>query len=147
MDGIAQYVRLGTIMLLNPSDRDDPNVPNAAENLDLLSTVTDAAGRKLEVLEFPVISYPEIAGERVHIPYLNFYLANGGVVMPVAGSSEDEEAIEIVGRAFPDREVVPLPGVVISYGGGGPHCITQQVPQGETLSATPPGIAGEVELR
>jgi agmatine deiminase len=62
--------------------------------------------------------------------------------MPVAGSSEDEEAIEIVGRAFPDREVVPVPGVVISYGGGGPHCITQQVPQGETLSATRPGIAG-----
>jgi agmatine deiminase len=135
VDGIAQYVRPGTIILLNPADRDDPNVPNAAENLDLLATVTDAAGRKLEVLEFPVISYPEIAGERVHIPYLNFYLANGGVVMPIARSSEDEEAIERVGRVFPGREVVPIPGAVISYGGGGPHCLTQQVPAGEALTA------------
>jgi agmatine/peptidylarginine deiminase len=23
---------------------------------------------------------------------------------------------------------VPVPGLVLAYGGGGPHCITQQVP-------------------
>ena len=26
------------------------------------------------------------------------------------------------------REVMAVPGAVIAYGGGGPHCITQQVP-------------------
>jgi agmatine/peptidylarginine deiminase len=25
--------------------------------------------------------------------------------------------------------VIPVPGVVLAYGGGGVHCITQQVPQ------------------
>ena len=29
---------------------------------------------------------------------------------------------------FPDREIVPVAGKTISFGGGGPHCITQQIP-------------------
>jgi agmatine deiminase len=32
--------------------------------------------------------------------------------------------------SYPDREVVGVPGALISFGGGGPHCITQQVPAG-----------------
>ena len=34
----------------------------------------------------------------------------------------------MIGAAYPGREVVPVPGLVLAYGGGGPHCITQQVP-------------------
>ena len=37
--------------------------------------------------------------------------------------------MELIGAAFPEREVVGVPGLVIAYGGGGPHCITQQVPR------------------
>ena len=43
-----------------------------------------------------------------------------------AGS--DAEALERIGAAYPGREVVGVPGGVIAFGGGGPHCITQQVP-------------------
>ena len=31
-------------------------------------------------------------------------------------------------EAYADRIVIPVPGVVLAYGGGGVHCITQQVP-------------------
>ena len=34
----------------------------------------------------------------------------------------------LIGEAFPDREVVGVPGAIISFGGGGPHCVTQQIP-------------------
>jgi agmatine deiminase len=40
----------------------------------------------------------------------------------------DDEAMAIFSDAFPGREIVPVPGATIAYGGGGPHCITQQVP-------------------
>ena len=60
--------------------------------------------------------------------HLNFYLCNGAVIVPVAGLTTDAEALERIGAAYPDREVVGVPGGVIAFGGGGPHCITQQVP-------------------
>ena len=65
------------------------------------------------------------------VPYLNFYLPNGGVVVPVAHGPQDEEALEQIRVAFPGREMVPVSGECQSViGGGGPHCITQQVPVG-----------------
>jgi len=36
-------------------------------------------------------------------------------------------------EAYPDREIVTVPGAIILEGGGGPHCITQQVPVGTPL--------------
>ena len=51
--------------------------------------------------------------------------------MPLAGgvaTEVDEEALDRLRAALPGREIVGVPGLVIAYGGGGPHCITQQVP-------------------
>jgi len=33
------------------------------------------------------------------------------------------------------REVVGVPGATLSYGGGGPYCITQQMPLGRGVPA------------
>ena len=83
---------------------------------------------EVEVLELPFLPYAEVAGETVAVSYLNFYLCNGAVIVPVSGAETDSDALALIGQAFPGRDVVPVPGVVLAYGGGGPHCITQQVP-------------------
>jgi agmatine deiminase len=80
------------------------------------------------VKELPYLPYDTVAGERVAGSYLNFYLCNGGVIVPVAGADTDPAAMEMIAGCYPGREVVPVPGLVLAYGGGGPHCITQQVP-------------------
>ena len=61
-------------------------------------------------------------------PPLNFYIANGAVIAPTAGASTDDAMLAQIADAIPDREVVPVPARVIGFGGGGVHCITQQVP-------------------
>ena len=48
--------------------------------------------------------------------------------MPLLDERHDEEAAAVLGRAFPDREVVGVPAREILLGGGNVHCITQQVP-------------------
>jgi agmatine deiminase len=70
----------------------------------------------------------EVAGERVAVSHLNSYVCNGAVIAPVAGVGSDGEALERLAAAWPDREVVGVPGAVLAFGGGGPHCIAQQVP-------------------
>ena len=133
VDGIAQYVRPGTIVLETPSDPSNFNHIHAPKNLEHLASVRDARGRTLEALPFDATAHTKVADLEVEIPYVNFYLPNGGVIMPTAGLPQDDGAIEQVRRLFPDREIVPVPGAVLSYGGGGPHCITQQVPTGTPL--------------
>jgi agmatine deiminase len=65
---------------------------------------------------------------------MNHYLANGAVIVPTGGVAADEPAMELLAKAYPDREVVGVPAAMISHGGGGPHCITQQVPAGRFIS-------------
>ena len=131
IDGVAQIVRPGTVMLLRPKDPADPDTPLGDANAELLAAARDARGRSLHVLEVPQTGSADVEGYGpVAIPYLNFYLCNGGVIVPTGGIPQDEEAMALIGEAFPDREVVGVPGAIISFGGGGPHCITQQIPAG-----------------
>jgi agmatine deiminase len=62
------------------------------------------------------------------IRYLNFYVGNGCVLVPVAGTRRDRDALALIGEVFPDREVMGVPGAALAGGGGGVHCITQQQP-------------------
>mgnify|MGYP003701926739 CR=1 FL=1 len=38
--------------------------------------------------------------------YVNFYIANGGIVAPAFGDKWDEEACAVLQKAFPDHEVI-----------------------------------------
>jgi agmatine deiminase len=135
IDGVAQIVRPGTVMLLRPKDPNDPDTPRGDRNAAVLAATRDATGRSLDVREVPITGSVDVAGYGpVAIPYLNFYLVNGGVIVPVGRIPADEEALALIGSAFPDREVVGVPGEIISLGGGGPHCITQQIPDGPFVS-------------
>ena len=74
-------------------------------------------------------SRPRPAGERLAASYANFYLCNGGVIVPLLDSRTDAAAMRRLRRIFPEREVVGVPSREILLGGGNIHCITQQVPR------------------
>jgi agmatine deiminase len=121
VDLIAAFTRPDHV-LLQMVGEDNPNFAACLENRARL----EAAG--IEVTELPLLPYAQVAGETIAAGYLNFYICNRAVIVPVAGADTDQQALDIIAAAYPGREVVPVPGLVIAYGGGGPHCITQQVP-------------------
>lgn len=122
VDLIAAFLEPGRL-LLQSTAAGTPNHDNMAEN----RAIAEAAG--LEVVDFPVLAYATVEGEEVVASYLNLYLGDRFVVVPTAGQPAlDEEALARVGDAFAGKEVVGVPGVTHAFGGGGPHCITQQVP-------------------
>ncbi|MEQ9609187.1 MAG: agmatine deiminase family protein, partial [Kiloniellaceae bacterium] len=112
---------------------DDPADPNHAilgDNLARLKTARDAKGRALEIIELPLPREARhLDGQRLALSYVNYYIANGGIVMPSFDDPNDALAHDIVSRAFPDRKVTQVPALAILAGGGGIHCITQQQPR------------------
>jgi agmatine deiminase len=109
--------------------------PRVVERQDV--ETTDARGRPLEVVEFDRSGTAVVVGGRsIGGDYLNFYQANGALVVPTTGTEADLEALDVLRGITPDRVVVGVPTPVLGYGGGGIHCITQQVPAEGPVSPT-----------
>jgi agmatine deiminase len=124
VDNVVALPSPGVALLQGCEDPDDPDSVTAADNRRRL----EAAG--LEVVELEVLPRTTCFGEEVEVPYANLCPGNGFVVVPVCGHPYDDEALQVVAALYPGREVVPVPGAVIAFGGGGPHCITQPLPTG-----------------
>jgi agmatine deiminase len=146
VDNLACFARPGTVLLTWTDDEDDPQQAISQDARDRLEAATDARGHPLEVLLLPSPgplqlsaeeaegidsregTQPRLAGERLAGSYVNFYLGNSRIVMPLLDPRHDDEAEAILRRTFPDREIVGVPAREILLGGGNIHCITQQVP-------------------
>jgi agmatine deiminase len=129
VDNVACFIRPGVVMALTSRDKDDANFAGLQDNLARLRATRDAAGRELEVIEVEqpaARSHPD--GRRLTISYLNFYLANGAVLLPMFGDAKDDAAYAAIKAAFPDRQAIQIDAIDLVHGGGGIHCITQQQP-------------------
>jgi agmatine deiminase len=129
VDNVACFVRPGVVIALIAQDPNDANHAGLQENLDRLRAERDAQGRELEVIEIaqPAARFHP-SGRRVTTSYLNFYLANGAVVLPMLGDALDDAAYKAISGAFSDRKALQIDAAELVLGGGGIHCITQQQP-------------------
>ncbi|MDR3502770.1 MAG: agmatine deiminase family protein [Legionella sp.] len=130
IDEIACFIAPGKVLCLITHDKEDPNYATLHENLEILKAATDAQGRKLEVytVEQPPATY--MHGERLTLSYINFYLANKGIVMPAFGyEAQDKAAYELFTKLYPNHHISQIDALDVFAGGGGIHCITQQQPK------------------
>ena len=129
VDNIACFVKPGTILALSCKDKDDPFFERINENLEILKTSTDNKNRRLKVIELEMSYKRLIPEDDEPSSYINFYIANKGIVMPsFKDQKADYNAKTIVQSIFPDRKIITINGIDISMGGGNVHCITQQQP-------------------
>jgi agmatine deiminase len=137
IDNFCRFVAPSEVILTWTDDRADPQ------------GMTDALGHPLKIHKVhqptPVLitaeeaggidhvpgTLPREAGDRMAASYVNFYIANGVVVMPVFDDPNDEPARALLARLFPSRRILTVPGREILLGGGNVHCITQQEPLGQ----------------
>jgi len=127
-------------------DRADPQYAISRDAYERLRLARDARGRKLAIHKIhqpgPLTmtaeeadgvdsrpgSHPRRAGDRLPASYINFYVANKCVVMPLYEKRWDAAASATLRRLFPTRRVIGVETREVLLGGGNIHCITQQIP-------------------
>ncbi|KAF9953198.1 hypothetical protein BGZ70_000335 [Mortierella alpina] len=153
IDSLARFVAPGVVMISRPfpapADDEESQVweRQYEQAMSVLRQATDAKGRQLRITELPEPNPSKIRQlppgdiklcKEVGLDcknggltsYINFYIVNGGIVMPEFGDLEaDRHAHDIVQKAFPDRKVVAVNIDYIAMGGGGIHCATHEVPK------------------
>jgi agmatine deiminase len=107
-------------------------LPEAAEN-DPNWQIYQLARRRAEEAGVEVVTVPSpgrILRDEEIVPasYMNFYIGNAAVVVPLYGAPNDDAAVAAIGTLFPGRETVGLRADHILTGGGSFHCISQQIP-------------------
>jgi agmatine deiminase len=136
IDGMCSYVRPGVVLFESNPDPRDPHSRILAENLAVLRSVTDAKGRQFEVFSLEEAIDAEVTSDTFCRSYINFYLPNGGVILPAYGTKSDARAKAAIEKAFPDRKVVQIDVTAIAPGGGAIHCITQEQPRSAAVGSS-----------
>jgi len=129
VDNLARFCRPGVVLCMQALDSADPNRELLEEIAVRLASSRDAEGRRLELVRVPSPGLvAKDSGEVLPASYMNFYVSNACVVVPVFGSAYDQRAVEVIGGCFGDRPTVGLPARALLAEGGTFHCITQQEP-------------------
>lgn len=103
VDGVCAFAAPGKVVVQLPADPAHPDYVRMRANRTVLEHSTDAQGRPFEIVDVTQAAFVEVDDVRVEVGYLNFYVANGGVVVPVADHPEDAAC------ARRDRRRVPRP--------------------------------------
>ncbi|WP_411291457.1 agmatine deiminase family protein [Sphingorhabdus sp.] len=122
IDNLARFVGVNHILIPQGADPDDPN---SAAFADARKRAEDFGCR---VSLMPSVGRFVQDGEAVPASYMNFYIGNEAVVVPIYGAANDDAAVATLAELFPDRHVVGIMADAVLTGGGSFHCSSQQVP-------------------
>lgn len=127
IDNLVRFIAPGRVVCQS-AERDDPNFDVLEEIALSLAAMTDAHGRKLDVVRIPSPgAVTDEDDEIVPASHMNFVIGNTTVVVPIYSGTGDD-AVNALAELFPGRKVIGLSANAILTGGGAFHCITQQEP-------------------
>jgi agmatine deiminase len=128
VDDIARFFRPDGIITMVEPNRFDFNHAALQENLKRLKGCRLLNGKQPEIVEIPMPKPVIYEGERLPASYANFYISNRSVIVPTYRCREDDIAVSILEKCFPDRRVVGIDSTEIIWGLGSWHCLSQQEP-------------------
>jgi agmatine deiminase len=122
VDNLARFVGANRLALPVAAGAGDPNA----------AVYADARARAeqfgVTVVAIPSPGRVERDGNIVPASYMNFYIGNAAVVVPIYGAPDDGAAVAAIGALFPGRAAIGVRADHLLTGGGSLHCISQQIP-------------------
>ncbi|SHO46382.1 agmatine deiminase [Desulfopila aestuarii DSM 18488] len=131
IDTLARLAPENGIIYQSCDDPEDEHYAELTAMAEELATLRTREGQpfKLYPLPWPEACYAD-DGHRLPATYANFLILNTAVLVPVYNSTQDESALAVISRAFPDRKIVAVPCRPLIEQHGSLHCVTMQIPQG-----------------
>lgn len=127
IDGMARFYDENTLLTVPEDDFFELYENISEEDYNTLQTAKNAEGEAYKIVEIP-LTKENVQGLDYKGSYLNFYVANDVVLLPVYNDENDDTAIGILEGLYPDREIVPIDVTALYKYGGMLHCVTQQQP-------------------
>jgi agmatine deiminase len=131
VDDTARFLDNETILCVRCTDPTDPNYDTLEENYRRLKLAKSVTGNTFNIEWLPLphnqTRQPTVDGSRyVPASYANYYVCNGAVLVPTYDPETDEQALDLLGQYFPDRDIIGIPCADLVWGQGSIHCVTQQ---------------------
>ena len=126
IDDIARFVSEKKIFIAYENNRNDANYKKLKDNYQILKKLIKKSN--LKIIKIPMPNAKYIDGVRVPASYLNFYIANKIVLVPVFKDQKDKKVIKVFKKHFKKRKIVPIDCSTLIWGFGAIHCMTQQEP-------------------
>ena len=128
VDDITRFVSQNTIMTAIENNKKDKNYKRLKENLKILKKSKIENGKKLKIIKIPMPKPIYIDNIKVPASYLNFYIANKIVLLPVFNDKNDKKVFLLFKKFFKSRKIIPIDCSELIWGFGAIHCMTQQEP-------------------
>ena len=131
IDGFAKFTNKNTLVTMSNTDLIYWEVPQA--DVTKLYAAKNKNGVAYNLVKLPLTrnnvktAYGKNLGYKGS--YLNYYIANTKVLVPIYNDSNDAVAIKMIQNLYPTRTVVGIDCRNLFANGGMIHCVTQQQPK------------------
>lgn len=127
IDTLVRTAPDDTLLYVRCADEQDSHYTDLHLMEEQLKTLRTTDGRPYRLLPLPM-PRPIYDGEdRLPATYANFVIINGAVIYPTyAQPDNDAEAARVIGKAFPDRELIGIDSRTVIRQHGSLHCCTMQ---------------------
>jgi agmatine/peptidylarginine deiminase len=130
VDTLARFASEDAIVFQACDDPADSHYAELQAMADEIAALRTRDDRPYRLFPLPWPQPIRDDGRRLAASYANFLIVDGAVLMPAYGDEADTAAAQVLARAFPDREIVPVPCRPLIWQNGSLHCITMQLPRG-----------------
>ena len=127
IDDIARFVSKNKIFIAYERDKKDVNYKILRNNFKIIKKLNKF--KKFKIVKIPMPKPKYIEGTRVPATYLNFYIANKIVLVPIFKDKNDKLVLSIFKKHFKNRKIIPIDCSNLIWGFGAIHCMTQQEPK------------------
>ena len=128
IDTLARLCPNNTILYVKCDDEADEHYEALRFMEEQLKTFRTLNGEPYRLIALPMARPAFEDDERIPATYANYLVMNGAVLVPIYGTDLDAIALEQVGKAFLDREIVGVDCQALIRQHGSLHCVTMQYP-------------------